>query len=107
MEENKDLEQEVQEELDNIIVLNDENGNEVEFEFLDFIELNGNEYVVLIPVLHEGEDEDVETEVLILQVEVNGEEESYVNIEDEVVLNQVFSLFKEKYSDFFDFVDGE
>ena len=36
--------------LDNIIVLNDENGEEVQFEFLDFIELDGEEYVVLLPV---------------------------------------------------------
>ena len=30
-----------QEELNNIVVLNDENGEEVEFEFLDLIELDG------------------------------------------------------------------
>ena len=29
------------EELDNIIVLNDEDGNEVEFEFLDIVECDG------------------------------------------------------------------
>ena len=33
--------------LDNIIVLNDENGEEVPFEFLDLIELDGEEYVVI------------------------------------------------------------
>ena len=38
------------EELDNIIILNDEEGNEVEFEFLDLIEFEGEEYVVLLPV---------------------------------------------------------
>ena len=32
-----------EEELDNIIVLNDENGEEVPFEFLDLIELEGEE----------------------------------------------------------------
>ena len=37
------------EELDNIIVLNDENGDEIEFEFLDLIEYEGEEYVVLLP----------------------------------------------------------
>lgn len=34
---------------DNIITLNDENGNEVEFEFLDLIPYRQNEYVVLLP----------------------------------------------------------
>ena len=35
---------------DNIITLNDENGNEVEFEFLDLIPYRQNEYVVLLPI---------------------------------------------------------
>ena len=38
------------EEVDNIIVLNDEDGNEVRFEFLDLVELDDEEYVVLLPV---------------------------------------------------------
>ena len=33
------------EELDNIIILNDEEGNETEFEFLDLIEFEEEEYV--------------------------------------------------------------
>ena len=45
------------EELDNIIVLNDENGNEVKFEFLDLVELDDEEYVVLLPVSEEGEED--------------------------------------------------
>ena len=32
--------------LDNIVILNDENGNEVKFEFLDLVELGEEEYVV-------------------------------------------------------------
>ena len=35
------------EEIDNVIILNDENGNPVSFEFLDLIEYDGAEYVVL------------------------------------------------------------
>ena len=30
-------------ELDNKIILNDEDGNEIEFEFLDVVEVDGNE----------------------------------------------------------------
>ena len=95
------------EELDNIIVLNDENGNEVKFEFLDLVELDEEEYVVLLPVTEEGEEE--EGEVVILKVEdtddENSDEESYVSVEDEDVLNKVFEIFKEKFKDDFDFVD--
>lgn len=98
---------EINEELDNIVVLNDENGNEVKFEFLDLVELDDEEYVVLLPVSEEGEEE--EGEVVILKVEDNddedSEEESYVSIEDEEILNKVFEMFKEKFKDDFDFVD--
>ena len=95
------------EDLDNIVILNDEDGNEVRFEFLDLIELNNEEYVVLLPVVDEGEEEE-EGEVVILKVEDTDEdsdEESYVSVEDEDVLNEVFEIFKERFKDDFDFVD--
>ena len=93
------------EELDNIIILNDEEGNEAEFEFLDLIEFEGEEYVVLLPV-EESEDAG---EVVILKLEdtESEDEESYVSVDDEEVLNKVFAIFKEKFKDEFDFVDGE
>ena len=95
------------EDLDNIVILNDEDGNEVKFEFLDLIDLEDEEYVVLLPVTDEGEED--EGEVVILKVEDNddedSEEESYVSVEDEDTLNKVFEIFKEKFKDDFDFVD--
>ena len=95
------------EELDNIIILNDEEGNEVKFEFLDLVELDDEEYVVLLPVTEEGDEE--EGEVVILKVEdtddEDSDEESYISIEDEDILNKVFEIFKEKFKDDFDFVD--
>lgn len=96
------------EELDNIVTLNDENGNEVKFEFLDLVELEGEEYVVLLPITEDGEEE--EGEVVILKIEdtdSDSEEESYVSIEDEDILNKVFETFKEKYKDEFNFVDED
>ena len=91
------------EELDNIIVLNDENGEEVQFEFLDLIELDQEEYVVLLPVVEEGEED--EGEVVILKVEDTDseDEETYVSIDDEETLNKVFEIFKEKFKDEFNF----
>ena len=53
--------------------------------------------------------EDEVSEVVILKVEDNddedSDEESYVSIEDEEILNKVFEIFKEKFKDDFDFVD--
>ena len=94
------------EELDNVIVLNNENGEEVKFEFLDLVELEDEQYVVLLPMT-EGDEED-EGEVVILKVEDTDEdsdEESYVSVEDEEILMKVFNIFKEKFKDEFDFVD--
>ena len=95
------------EDLDNIVVLNDEEGNEVKFEFLDLVELDDEEYVVLLPVNEDGEEDD--GEVVILKLEDNdnedSDEESYVSVEDEDTLNKVFEIFKDKFKDDFDFVD--
>ena len=92
------------EELDNIIILNDEDGNEVKFEFLDLMEYEGEEYIVLLPT-EEGDDND---EVVILKVEDVEDDpdmETYVSVEDEDTLNAVFEMFKEKFKDEFNFID--
>ena len=83
---------------DNIITLNDENGNEVEFEFLDLISYRQIEYVVLLPI------GDSDGQVVILQLkEIDDETEEYVGVENEFVLETVFALFKERNKDFFTF----
>ena len=83
---------------ENIIVLNDENGNEVEFEFLDLISYRQKEYVVLLPVNND------DGQVVILQVETIDEEtESYISVKNDFILETVFALFKERNKDFFVF----
>ena len=66
------------EELDNIIILNDENGNEVKFEFLDLIDFENEQYVVLLPIQEEGEEDDGEVVILKLEdTDEESDEESY------------------------------
>ncbi len=103
MDENEELE--MNEELNNIIVLNDEEGKEVQFEFLDLIEYNSEEYVILLPV----EETEEAGEVVILKVEhtESEDEESYVGVEDEEELNAVFAIFKDKFKDEFNFIDED
>lgn len=93
------------EELNNIIILNDEDGQEVQFEFLDLIEYNEEEYVILLPV----EETEEAGEVVILKVEhtESEDEESYVGVEDEEELNAVFAIFKDKFKDEFNFIDED
>ncbi len=101
-----DFENNEMEELDNIIVLNDEEGKEVQFEFLDLVEYEDEEYVVLLPV---EDAEDDAGEVVILKVEDTDseDEESYVSVDDEETLNTVFEMFKEKFKDEFNFIDED
>ena len=103
-----DEENMLDEDFSNIIVLNDENGNEVQFEFLDLIEYESEQFVVLLPVLEDGEEDD--GEVVILKVddsEESEDEESYVSVDDEETLAAVFEIFKEKFKEEFNFTDGE
>ncbi len=81
-----------------ILTLTDENGEELNFEYLDSIEYQGVEYLVLAP---EG---DEEGETVILEVQpVDEENENYFGVEDEAVLEAVFAIFKEKYKDILQF----
>lgn len=92
-----------------IITLTDENGEDMDFEYLDTIDYEGKRYAVLLPPIEDvaGEDEDEDEEVLILQVEDDGTEdsESYVFVDDDDVLSAVFDIFKEKFKDEFDFAE--
>lgn len=94
-----------EEELNNIIILSDENGEDVEFEFLDLIEYDSEEYIVLLPVAEDGEEEDGQVVILKVESTENEDEESYVSVDDEEVLNEVFQIFKEKFKDEFNFTD--
>ncbi len=106
MDENKD-DLELNEDLNNIIVLNDENGEEVQFEFLDLVEYDSEEYVILLPVTAEGEEDLGEVVILKVEETENEDEESYVSVDDEETLNAVFEIFKEKFKDEFNFVDED
>lgn len=81
-----------------IVVLEDNEGNEVEFELLDVVEYEGEEYIVLIENDEEAQD------VTILKIEsIDDETEEYFGIDDEELLQNIFEVFKEKYKDEFDF----
>ena len=82
-----------------IITLEDDLGNEKDFEFLDVVEYDGDEYIVLLPV-----EEEEQNEVMILRIEsIDDETENYIGIDDEEILQKVFDIFKERYQDEYDF----
>ncbi len=95
------------EEDDNIIELNDDEGNAIKFEFLDLIKYEDEDYVVLLPVPTDDGESEEDNEVVILKLESTEDEdtESYVSIDDEATLTAVFEIFKEKFKDEFNFED--
>ena len=88
----------LQEEEQSILTLTDENGVDTNFEYLDCVELEGVEYLVLMP---EGTNE-----IVILEVQpVDEENENYVAVENVETLNTVYGIFKERYKDVLQFED--
>ena len=80
-----------------IITLEDDRGVEKDFEFLDVVEYDGDEYIILLPV-----EEEEQNEVMILRIEsVDDENENYIGVDDEEVLQKVFDLFKKRYDEAF------
>jgi len=89
----------LQEEEFSTLTLVDDKGEETVFEYLDCIEYQGKEYLVLTPMEEEGQ-------IVILEVEpVDEENENYNAVEDEAVLEAVYEIFKERYKDVLTFAE--
>ena len=94
---NKEL---LQEEENSIITMTDENGADVDFEYLDCIEYEGKEYLCLLP------EEEGSNEIVILEVEpVDEENENYLTVEDEATLDAVYAIFKDRFKDVLTFAE--
>ena len=90
----------IQQEDDSIVTFVDENGEELTFEYLDCIEYEGKEYLCLLPT------DESNNEVVILEVEpIDEENENYLAIEDEKILEGVYAIFKEHFKDILTFED--
>lgn len=89
-------------EMEDFVVMTDEDGNEVQFEFLDIVEYEGGEYAVMLPV------EDEDGLVLITKIvpdEEDSEMECYIPVEDDALLDKIYDLFKERNQEEFNFED--
>ena len=88
----------LEEEESSLLTLTDENGVDTEFEYLDCIEYEGKEYLVLLPT--------DSNEIVILEVEpVDEENENYIAVESEDTLDAVYDIFKARYKDVLQFED--
>lgn len=83
-------------ELDFTVRFTDTEGNEGEYEFLDIVHFEKEEYVVVAP-------DDGDGYVDIFRVIPDGDKENYERIYDEDILDRVFEIFRIKNEDEFDF----
>ncbi len=82
------------------ITLTDEDGNDIELEYLDTVEYNGAVYMSFFPTIPEEEAESAEDNddyglIILKVVSSNDEEDELVTIEDEDELQAVYNLFME------------
>lgn len=85
----------------NIIPFEDENGNKVNFEVIDAFKMDGSEYVALLP----ADGNDYDTEVFIMRIEKEGDDDVLVYIENDEELDDAFEMFKDRMGDEYDFLD--
>ena len=83
-----------------IFTLEDDLGNEVEFELLDVITYKNEEYAVLVENVPDVKD------FTILKIDsIDDQEEVYVGIDDEALVQKIFDIFKKNHPDDFNYAD--
>lgn len=92
----------------NIVSVIDEDGVEHTFEELDRVELDGEEYIALLPQ-YDSEEEilDSDGELIILKSVFEGDELYLEPIEDDELFNKLGRMFEDRLSDMFEFDDEE
>ena len=106
MDENERMEKDV-------ISLLDEDGKEHEFEIVDALELEGKQYLALVPLYDESQAEEAledSGELVILRVSEEEDEDGgqYLDaIDNEDEYNKVAELFMGRLEDYFDFEEEE
>ncbi len=89
-----------------LIGLVDDEGNELNFELIDKLELNGVEYVALVPEFDNSQElVDSDGELVVLKVVEDEElgEETFVTIDDEDEFNEVVAAFEKRFEEGEDF----
>jgi len=83
----------------NFVTLTDDEGNDIELEYVDALEHNGTTYMAFFPVVEEdSEDEENEEEygLVILKSQMENGEDFLVTIDDEEEIDKVYDLFMEQ-----------
>ncbi len=81
----------------NFITLTDDEGNDIDLEYVDALEMNGVTYMAFFPVVEDGADEDSDEYGLVIlkSVMVKGEE-MLSTLDSEEEAEKVYELFMEQ-----------
>lgn len=81
----------------NFITLTDEDGNDIDLEYVDALEVDGVTYMAFFPVEEEGADTDSDEYgmVILKSIMVNGEE-MLSTLDSEAEAEKVYDLFMEQ-----------
>ena len=85
----------------NFITLTDEDGHEIELEYVDAIEVDGQTYMAFFPTVDDEADEAAAEEfglVILKSITENGEE-LLSTLDSDEELNRVYDLFMEQLMD--------
>ena len=83
----------------NFVTLTDDEGNDVELEYVDALEFNGTTYMAFFPVMEEDSEEEENEEeygLVILKSQMENGEEFLVTVDDEEEIEKVYDLFIEQ-----------
>ena len=83
----------------NFVTLTDDEGKDIELEYIDALEYNGTMYMAFFPVVEEDSEEEENEEeygLIILKSQMENGEEFLVTIEDEEEIDKVYDLFMEQ-----------
>ncbi len=74
---------------DRLIETIDENGNVITFELYDIVEVDEQEYALLLPTDDEENADDEDAEIVLMRLSKNGEDYLFETIEDDDEFNRV------------------
>ena len=83
----------------NFVTLTDDEGKDIELEYIDALEYNGTTYMAFFPVVEEDSEEEENEEeygLIILKSQMENGEEFLVTIDDEEEIDKVYDLFMEQ-----------
>lgn len=79
------------------ITLTDEDGNDIELEYVDALEYEGQTYMAFFPAVEDEADEESEDYGLVILKSVMGNSEELLStLDDEAELEKIYELFMEQ-----------